>query len=47
MDNDQAGQNATIMLDNFLKTQEGIIHKPMNKVYAPYKDVNEWHISKQ
>jgi hypothetical protein len=47
MDNDQAGQNATIMLDNFFKTQEGIIHKPMNKVYAPYKDVNEWHMSKQ
>lgn len=47
MDNDEAGKKATIMLDNFLKSQEGIIHKPMNTVYASYKDVNEWHISKQ
>ncbi len=45
MDNDPSGETATLALGDFLKTQEGITHKPMNKVYAPFKDVNEWHIS--
>lgn len=45
MDNDHAGENATAMLADFFKTQEGITHKPMNNVYAPHKDVNAWHMS--
>ncbi|GGD64264.1 transposase [Emticicia aquatilis] len=45
MDNDHAGENATVMLAEFFKTQEGITHKIMNNVYAPHKDVNAWHMS--
>jgi hypothetical protein len=44
MDNDPAGKNATLTLENFAKQQDILKHKPMNKIYAPYKDVNEWHI---
>lgn len=44
MDNDRAGEQATALLSEFFKTQEGLIHKPMNALYAPHKDVNAWHM---
>jgi len=43
MDNDLAGMRATIALDDFIKTQKELRHKPMNGIYA-YKDVNHWHM---
>jgi Toprim-like/CHC2 zinc finger len=45
MDNDRAGEDATAMLADFFKSQEGITHKPMNNVYVPHKDVNAWHMA--
>lgn len=44
MDNDVAGQKATNRLNEFVRTQEGLIHRPMNKLYADHKDVNAWHM---
>ena len=46
MDNDQPGQQATASLDAFFKTEAGLLHSPMNPLYAPYKDVNAWHMVK-
>jgi hypothetical protein len=44
MDNDTAGEKATALLKDFFKMQEGLTHQPMNKLYAPHKDVNAWHM---
>lgn len=44
LDNDKAGHRATKALSDFFKTEENLLHKPMNKVYAPHKDVNAWHM---
>ncbi len=44
MDNDEAGVKATAALTEFCQTQADLKHTPMNKVYAPHKDVNAWHI---
>ena len=41
--NDQAGKEATANLEEFFKTEEDLTHKPMNAIYAPYKDMNAWH----
>ena len=46
MDNDEAGKKATQNLDEFFKTEDGLLHKPMNSIYAPHKDVNAWHMAK-
>ncbi|MFT3932160.1 MAG: toprim domain-containing protein [Chitinophagaceae bacterium] len=46
MDNDEAGKNATAILNEFFKSEESIEHSPMNKLYVPYKDVNAWHMHK-
>ena len=46
MDNDAAGKKATLDLDAFVQQQSGLKHKPMNKTYAPFKDVNAWHMNK-
>lgn len=46
MDNDEAGKKATIALDDFFRTQDQLLHKPQNALYAPYKDVNAWHMVK-
>lgn len=46
LDNDEAGKKATIAYDEFFQTEEGLQHKPMNKLYAPHKDVNEHHMFK-
>ncbi len=46
MDNDTAGQNATIAWADYFKTQDCLTHKPMNELYAPHKDINAWHMHK-
>ena len=46
LDNDEAGKKATIAFDEFSKTEPGLKHIPMNKEYAPYKDVNAAHMAK-
>lgn len=46
MDNDKAGEKATATLDDFFKTEAGLLHKPMNALYAPHQDVNAWHTHK-
>jgi hypothetical protein len=43
LDNDEAGKKATQLFHEFL-LKEKIRHIPMNKRYAQYKDVNEWHM---
>ncbi|MCE6989006.1 CHC2 zinc finger domain-containing protein [Dyadobacter sp. CY323] len=45
LDNDRAGENAGRLFSEFLKTQQDIQHVRMNNLYAPYKDVNEWHVA--
>ena len=45
LDNDRAGENGTRLFDEFLKTQQDIQHIRMNQLYAPHKDVNEWHMA--
>jgi len=44
MDNDEAGKKATAALGDFIRTQDQLLHKPQNKLYSPYKDVNAWHM---
>ncbi|MBD2705653.1 toprim domain-containing protein [Spirosoma sp. BT702] len=44
MDNDEAGAKAQTLLTEFCQTQADLRHTSMNKVYAPHKDVNAWHI---
>ena len=46
LDNDKAGDTATASLAEFFKTQHELVHKPMNRIYAPHKDVNAWHMHK-
>lgn len=46
MSNDQEGKEATANLDAFFAAEDELLHKPMNKLYAPYKDVNAWHMVK-
>lgn len=46
MDHDEAGAKATALLTEFCQTQADLRHTPMNKVYAPHKDVNAWHMHK-
>lgn len=44
LDNDPAGEKATELLAEFFQTQQGLTHQPMNRMYAPHKDVNAWHM---
>jgi len=46
MDNDESGKRATVALQEFSQTEEGLQHIPMNDRYAPYKDVNAAHMAK-
>lgn len=43
LDNDDAGRNATNYLKELAYT-ESIEFAAMNEIYAPNKDVNEWHV---
>ncbi len=44
MDNDATGEKATTTLTCFARGQQNLTHKPMNKLYASYKDVNDWRM---
>ena len=44
LDNDPAGEKATITLGEFFNAQADMTHKRMNRIYAPHKDVNAWHM---
>ena len=44
MDNDVQGKLATKSIDDFLKTQDDLLHVPVNRLYLPHKDVNSWHM---
>lgn len=44
-DNDAAGHKASQVFDAFVKTEAELAHLPMNSIYAPHKDVNEWHVA--
>ena len=46
MDNDAPGKSATLFFDNFFKSENKLVHHPKNNVYAPFKDVNAWHMKK-
>jgi len=46
MDNDEPGKQATANLAAFFATEDNLRHQPMNAMYAPYKDVNAWHMVK-
>lgn len=45
MDNDATGKKAIKKLSAFVETQEGLVHKPMNRIYSEFKDVNAWHMA--
>lgn len=44
MHNDKAGEKAATRLAEFVQMEAGLTFHPMNKLYAPHKDVNEWHM---
>lgn len=44
LDNDRAGEKAKASLEEFFNTEKCLLHKPMNAVYRPHKDVNAWHM---
>lgn len=46
LDNDVAGTKARKAFAEFFRTEENLEHRPMEQVFAPYKDVNEWHVAK-
>lgn len=46
MDNCATGKAATQSLDNFFKTEDRLIHMPMNEFYAPYLGVSAWHMTR-
>jgi Toprim-like/CHC2 zinc finger len=44
MDNDDTGKNTTKSISVFCQSEEGLQHKSMQKLYANFNDVNEWHM---
>lgn len=46
MDNDEPGIEAAKAWEEFCKTEENLLHIPMNHLYKPYKDVNAAHVAK-
>ena len=46
LDNDLAGKAATLAMNEFFKTEQNLLHKSQNQVYAPFKDINAWHMHK-
>lgn len=45
MSNDEVGKKAMEAISAFAKVEQGLIHKPINKAYMTFKDVNQWHVS--
>jgi hypothetical protein len=46
MHNDETGRKADLVLGEFFKSENDIRHIKMNRMYAPHKDVNAWHMQK-
>lgn len=46
LDNDLAGQKGTKSLADFFATEENLKHEPMNGIYHPHKDMNDWHMNR-
>jgi len=44
MDNDAAGQKAQSRLDEFIRSEPGLAHKPHGYLYQGHKDLNAWHM---
>jgi len=44
LDNDPSGKRATSILKEFVASEEGLLHVPMNRLYLSHKDVNAWHM---
>lgn len=44
MDNDKTGDKATQQLAEFIKSEPGLLHKPLNHLYVGHKDLNAWHM---
>ncbi|MCF0061338.1 hypothetical protein MUK70_19045 [Dyadobacter chenwenxiniae] len=47
MDNDLGGQRATRVLHGFIRSQPGLVHLKMNRVYEDFLSVNAWHVAWQ
>jgi len=45
LDNDKSGDKATKRLAEFIRSEPGLVHKPMNDVYAGHEDYNAWHMA--
>ncbi len=46
LDNDNSGELATNALKQLAEQESILTFQTMNKSYAPYKDVNQWHIER-
>jgi hypothetical protein len=46
LSNDIIGREATKNLADFFKTEESLIHLPMNAIYIMHRSINDWHISR-
>ena len=46
MNNDPAGQDIKKYIQALAETEEGMSHKAMNKLYAPFKNVQSWYAQK-
>lgn len=47
LDNTVLGREATKLYGAFFRTEPGIIHRPINRLYRSFKDVNDWHVAKR
>lgn len=45
MDNFPMGEQATQLLEEFIKEETHLKHKPMNYYYSPYTDLSKWYQS--
>ena len=46
MDNDEAGLQAAITIEEICKAEERLLHRPMHKRYSQYNDLNAWHMKR-
>lgn len=42
---DKAGEAVLSSLEEFTQNEPGLVHVPMNKIYRPHNDVNDWHLA--
>lgn len=43
LDNTEQGHQATVSVDQFLQTEAGIHHQPMNRLYVAHDSVHTWY----